>query len=494
MGFWGRSRFETEGKHILVTGGSQGFGLALAKQLVLRGGHVTIAARTESKLKVAVEELLKLKAHDDQVIQYRSVDLTNYEDVKTMIDCLEVCPDHLAHCAGSSYPGFFVDLHPVVFENQMRQNYLASVYITHALIKRMKDISVPYSRRIMLTSSILSALPLVGYNAYSPTKAAVRALADGLRQECILYGIEVSIFLPATILSPGYEEENRLKPSLVLEMEKSDKAQTCETVAYYCMKGLDNGDFAITNNFVGDIMKNHSRTSSPHDNPILEFLYCMLTFFVWPFVRTQLDQDVYKYALEHRLRTVAPSRSNSFVTLLLSSIQFCIFYYLIPSLVANPYVTLLKTFPLWLLLQTIQTYFQRPRGHFTLATIIRSIGAMSLGSVVIAFTLLAFGAPLVNNFQLSFLCAATLSVLIIYPLSFFFQADYMCWGQFLAFKQFKTLGSLQYRAWGPILGAWAGAIPIPLDWDRPWQAWPITVVVGSFIGHLIATILGELLQ
>ncbi|EPY52021.1 pig-F [Schizosaccharomyces cryophilus OY26] len=411
-----------------------------------------------------------------------------------MIDQLEVCPDHLAHCAGSSYPGFFVDLHPTVFENQMRQNYMASVYITHALIKRMKDISVPYSRRIMLTSSVLSALPLVGYNAYSPSKAAVRALADGLRQECILYGIEVSIFLPATILSPGYEEENRLKPSLVLEMEKSDKAQTCETVAYYCMKGLDHGDFVITNNFVGDIMKNHSRTSSPHDNPILEFLYCMLTFFVWPIVRAQLDYDVYKYALKHRLRTAIPSQSNSFITVFLTSIQLCIFYYLIPTLVSNPCVTLLKSFPLWFLLQTIQTYFQRPRVCFSFTNVIRSIGTMCLGTFVIAFVLFAFGAPLVSKFQLSFLCAATLSVLTIYPLSFFFQSDYMRWGQFLAFKQFKALGSLQYRAWGPIIGAWLGAIPIPLDWDRPWQAWPITIVVGSFIGHLVATIIGELLQ
>ncbi|XP_035228453.1 phosphatidylinositol-glycan biosynthesis class F protein-like isoform X2 [Stegodyphus dumicola] len=34
-----------------------------------------------------------------------------------------------------------------------------------------------------------------------------------------------------------------------------------------------------------------------------------------------------------------------------------------------------------------------------------------------------------------------------------------------------------------IVGAWLGAIPIPLDWDRPWQTWPITCCIGSVLGY-----------
>ena len=36
--------------------------------------------------------------------------------------------------------------------------------------------------------------------------------------------------------------------------------------------------------------------------------------------------------------------------------------------------------------------------------------------------------------------------------------------------------------WGTVVGAWLGAIPIPLDWDRWWQRWPITCLVSSTIG------------
>ena len=39
-----------------------------------------------------------------------------------------------------------------------------------------------------------------------------------------------------------------------------------------------------------------------------------------------------------------------------------------------------------------------------------------------------------------------------------------------------------------LLGAWAGAIPIPLDWDRPWQKWPVSCAAGAMLGALLATV------
>lgn len=36
-----------------------------------------------------------------------------------------------------------------------------------------------------------------------------------------------------------------------------------------------------------------------------------------------------------------------------------------------------------------------------------------------------------------------------------------------------------------VLGAWIGAIPIPLDWDRPWQVWPISCTYGAIGGYLL---------
>lgn len=43
---------------------------------------------------------------------------------------------------------------------------------------------------------------------------------------------------------------------------------------------------------------------------------------------------------------------------------------------------------------------------------------------------------------------------------------------------------------GACVGAWLGAVPIPLDWDREWQKWPVTIVCGIYAGYLVGKLLG----
>lgn len=49
---------------------------------------------------------------------------------------------------------------------------------------------------------------------------------------------------------------------------------------------------------------------------------------------------------------------------------------------------------------------------------------------------------------------------------------------------------LMGAAMGTMVGAWAGAVPIPLDWDREWQKWPVTVVAGAYVGWAVGRTLG----
>ena len=58
---------------------------------------------------------------------------------------------------------------------------------------------------------------------------------------------------------------------------------------------------------------------------------------------------------------------------------------------------------------------------------------------------------------------------------------------------FRNFSKIAYRRFlmknlivGTIFGAWLGAIPIPLDWDRWWQRWPITCLVSSTLGALLS--------
>ena len=43
---------------------------------------------------------------------------------------------------------------------------------------------------------------------------------------------------------------------------------------------------------------------------------------------------------------------------------------------------------------------------------------------------------------------------------------------------------------GSAVGAWVSAWSIPLDWDRPWQVWPVPIVYGSTIGYAVGSFVG----
>ncbi|KAI1894415.1 hypothetical protein AGOR_G00115570 [Albula goreensis] len=49
--------------------------------------------------------------------------------------------------------------------------------------------------------------------------------------------------------------------------------------------------------------------------------------------------------------------------------------------------------------------------------------------------------------------------------------------------------SLQITTASSVIGAWLGAFPIPLDWDRPWQVWPISCSLGATFGFLTGLII-----
>merc|ERR1711976_383399 len=79
-----RGSVNYKGKHVVISGGSSGIGLALAKEFAKRGSHVTILARTESKLKDAVEEITKF-CTAEQKISYVSADMTDYAAVQRCV-------------------------------------------------------------------------------------------------------------------------------------------------------------------------------------------------------------------------------------------------------------------------------------------------------------------------------------------------------------------------------------------------------------------------
>lgn len=88
-------------------------------------------------------------------------------------------------------------------------------------------------------------------------------LAECLRSELALYGISVHIYFPATILSPGYEQENRTKPALTREIEGADEGQTPAQCAQHMLRGVERDYFAITDGLIGQFLRISSAGCAP---------------------------------------------------------------------------------------------------------------------------------------------------------------------------------------------------------------------------------------
>ena len=99
-----------------------------------------------------------------------------------------------------------------------------------------------------------------------------------------------------------------------------------------------------------------------------------------------------------------------------------------------------------------------------------------------------FGAPFLTHGSHTFLCAAHLAALVLFPLFYVHGVDSASWAAVGSFQApfDETFGGLV----GGVVGAWLGAVPIPLDWDREWQKWPVTILCGIYGGYLVVRLLG----
>jgi len=113
-------------KHVIITGGSSGIGLATARQLVVRGASVSLIARDRARLAEAAESLRPLARKHGQRVEIATADVTQQSDIQQAIGDLigrsGPC-DVLITSAGGGYPGYFEQLDDAVFRRLMEVNY-----------------------------------------------------------------------------------------------------------------------------------------------------------------------------------------------------------------------------------------------------------------------------------------------------------------------------------------------------------------------------------
>ncbi|KAK2625652.1 hypothetical protein QTJ16_004964 [Diplocarpon rosae] len=99
-----------------------------------------------------------------------------------------------------------------------------------------------------------------------------------------------------------------------------------------------------------------------------------------------------------------------------------------------------------------------------------------------------FGAPLTTHLPHTLLSSAHIALLALFPLIYVHGSDGKKWREIASL--YSPFDEVFGGAVGSFLGAWVGAVPIPLDWDREWQKWPVTIVTGVYAGYVVGKTLG----
>jgi len=257
------------GAHAIVTGGSSGIGLAIAKLLAARGMNVSILARNVERLATARMAIEQERRHPSQRIACQAVDVAEREPLEAAIRQAigELgAPRVLVASAGVAAAGYFLDIHPTAFERTMAVNYLGAIDSVRLVVPDMRAAG---GGHIVLISSGAGLLGILGYAAYCPTKFALRGFAEALRPEAKRWGIGVSIAYPPDTDTPGFHEEERTKPPETRKICKTASLMSADAVARAVVRGIDRGRFSIAPGWPMTLLH---RATTPFDGVIARYL------------------------------------------------------------------------------------------------------------------------------------------------------------------------------------------------------------------------------
>lgn len=190
--------FDLTGMRALVTGSSQGIGLALAKGLAEHGASVVINGRTGASVDAAVA---RLRA-DGLVADAAIFDVTSHQsalDGVTRIEAEIGAIDILVNNAGMQFRAPLEDFPADKWDLLLATNISSVFHVGQAVARHM----IARGRgKIINIGSVQSEMARPGIAPYTATKGAVRNLTRGMCADWARHGLQVNAIAPGYFRTP----------------------------------------------------------------------------------------------------------------------------------------------------------------------------------------------------------------------------------------------------------------------------------------------------
>jgi 3-dehydrosphinganine reductase len=233
---------QVKNKVMVITGGSSGLGLALAKHYGKQGAKLALLARDQKKLEEAKRQVSA--QNSTAIVETFSVDISNSESVKTVVkDIVEKFGsiDVLINSAGILVEGYFENTPLEDFERVMNTNFLALVNMTHETLPYLKK----SKGRIINIASVASFFGAFAISSYCASKFAVLGFSEALRTELTPQGIRIHVVCPPEFEGPMVDgiDEGRTPENRYLV--KTAGTLTVEQVLRGAVRGIEKNQFII---------------------------------------------------------------------------------------------------------------------------------------------------------------------------------------------------------------------------------------------------------
>src|SRR5271163_1826149 len=199
-------------RNVLITGGSRGLGLGIARKLAAAGYCVIAVARKPTKeLTAAIAEAKRGKRGS---LHFVAFDLGRIDQIPDLVRKLRKdfgAPFGLVNNAALGFDGVLATMHNSQIEELIRVNTLSPVVLSKYVVRSMMS---EHAGRIVNIASIIGFTGYSGLSVYAATKASMVGFTRSLAREVGRLGINVNAVAPGfldTDMTHGLAGEQRQK-------------------------------------------------------------------------------------------------------------------------------------------------------------------------------------------------------------------------------------------------------------------------------------------